>query len=161
MRRTITRRTFAVAIVIAIALSLTAVGYCDTFSNAYGTSTTKCAHPGCNNPIASSGDTNCCTTHSRRCLNCGKYIDEDAMYCISCITDSVNRASSNSSKSSGNSSGKSSYSSGKSSASSASTDTQGNGYDMPRVGETFSDYVKRVDPQLYSDMTDIYNAATN
>ena len=76
------------------------------------------------------------------------------MYCISCITDLVNRASSNSSKSSGNSSGKSS-------ASSASTDTQGNGYDMPRVGETFSDYVKRVDPQLYSDMTDIYNAATN
>ena len=28
-----------------------------TFTNAYGTSTTKCAHSGCNNYIASSGDT--------------------------------------------------------------------------------------------------------
>ena len=60
-------------------------GYGSGFSNAYGSSTTKCAHPGCNNPIASSGDTNCCTKHSRKCLQCGKYIDEDAMYCMSCI----------------------------------------------------------------------------
>lgn len=55
------------------------------FTNAYGTPTTKCAHAGCNNYIASSGDTNCCTTHSNRCLECGKYIDEDASYCVSCI----------------------------------------------------------------------------
>lgn len=55
------------------------------FTNKYGTATTKCAHSGCNNYIASSGDTNCCTTHSNRCLRCGKYIDEDATYCIDCI----------------------------------------------------------------------------
>ena len=46
-----------------------------TFTNQYGTSTTKCAHPGCNNYIASSGDTAYCTKHSNKCLNCGKYID--------------------------------------------------------------------------------------
>ncbi len=56
-----------------------------SFTNKYGTSTTKCAHPGCDNYIASSGDTNCCTVHSNRCLNCGKYIDEDAVYCMSCL----------------------------------------------------------------------------
>lgn len=55
------------------------------FTNAYGTPTTKCAHPGCTKYIASSGDTNCCTLHSNKCLECHKYIDEDAMYCISCI----------------------------------------------------------------------------
>ena len=57
-----------------------------SFTNKYGSSTTKCAHPGCNNPIASSGDTNCCTIHSKKCLECGKYIDEDATYCMDCIT---------------------------------------------------------------------------
>lgn len=31
---------------------------------------------------------------------------------------------------------------------------------MPRDGESFSDYVKRVDPDLYDTMTDIYNDAT-
>lgn len=59
------------------------------FTNAYGTATTKCAHPGCNNYIASSGDTNCCTTHSKKCMNCGKYIDEDAMFCISCLAEAL------------------------------------------------------------------------
>ena len=57
-----------------------------SFTNKYGTPTTKCAHPGCNNYIAPSGDTNCCTSHSNRCADCGKYIDEDAMYCIDCLT---------------------------------------------------------------------------
>ncbi len=56
-----------------------------SFTNSYGTSTTKCAHKGCNNYIASSGNTNCCETHSHKCLECGKYIDEDAMYCMSCL----------------------------------------------------------------------------
>lgn len=56
-----------------------------SFTNKYGTPTTKCAHLGCNNYIASSGDTNCCTIHSNRCLECGKYIDEDAAYCMDCI----------------------------------------------------------------------------
>ena len=55
------------------------------FTNAYGTSTTKCAHSGCNNYIASSGDTSYCKEHSNRCLNCNAYIDEDALYCVSCI----------------------------------------------------------------------------
>ena len=60
-----------------------------SFTNKYGTKTTKCAHSGCNNYIASSGDTNCCIQHSRRCLNCYKYIDEDAMYCMSCISSAL------------------------------------------------------------------------
>ena len=58
----------------------------EVFTNKYGTPTTKCVHPGCNNYIAPSGDTNCCVTHSNRCADCGKYIDEDAMYCMDCLT---------------------------------------------------------------------------
>ena len=56
-----------------------------TFSNKYGTSSTKCAKSGCNNYIATSGDTNCCVTHSNKCLECKKYIDGDAVYCMDCI----------------------------------------------------------------------------
>ena len=56
------------------------------FTNAYGSPTTKCAHPGCTSYIARSGDTNCCALHSNRCKNCGKYIDEDAMYCMDCMS---------------------------------------------------------------------------
>lgn len=56
-----------------------------SFTNKYGTSTTKCAVAGCNNYIAKSGDTNCCTTHSNKCLECYCYIDGDAMYCMDCI----------------------------------------------------------------------------
>ncbi len=56
-----------------------------SFTNKFGTPTTICAHSGCREYIASSGDTNCCTKHSRRCLECGCYIDEDAMWCITCI----------------------------------------------------------------------------
>ena len=59
------------------------------FTNKYGTPTTKCAHTGCNNYIATSGDTNCCASHSKRCLGCGKYIDEDATYCINCISNAL------------------------------------------------------------------------
>lgn len=59
------------------------------FTNKYGTATTKCAHSGCNNYIARSGDTNCCTTHSNKCLDCKKYIDEDAYYCVSCIAEAA------------------------------------------------------------------------
>lgn len=57
------------------------------FTNKTGTSTTKCAHSGCNNYIASSGDTYYCTTHSKRCGVCGCYIDEDALFCPTCIID--------------------------------------------------------------------------
>lgn len=60
------------------------------FTNQYGTATTKCAHSGCENYIASSGDTNCCTQHSNRCLECNKYIDEDALYCLDCIEKAAN-----------------------------------------------------------------------
>lgn len=59
--------------------------YSNSFSNKYGTPTTICAHTGCKNYIASSGDTNCCTTHSNKCLECHKYIDEDAAYCTDCL----------------------------------------------------------------------------
>lgn len=62
-----------------------------SFTNQFGTPTTKCAHPGCSNYIASSGDTNCCTIHSKRCANCGKYIDEDAFYCIACIKKAIGK----------------------------------------------------------------------
>ena len=55
------------------------------FTNKYGTRTTVCAHTGCTNYIASSGDTNCCTVHSNRCLDCNCYIDEDATWCLSCL----------------------------------------------------------------------------
>lgn len=47
---------------------------------------------GCDRYIAKSGDTNCCTTHSRKCLNCYCYIDSDAMYCMECFTDAVNKS---------------------------------------------------------------------
>ena len=56
------------------------------FTNSYGNVDTKCAHTGCTNAIASSGDTNCCVMHSNKCLNCGKYIDEDAMFCMDCLS---------------------------------------------------------------------------
>ena len=62
-----------------------------SFSNKYGTSTTKCYISGCKNYIASSGDTNCCTTHSNRCLNCRCYIDSDAMYCMDCLEDALGK----------------------------------------------------------------------
>ena len=68
-----------------------------TFTNKYGTHTTRCAHSGCNEYIAPSGDTNCCIKHSNKCADCGKYIDEDAMYCMDCLQK---EASSNSSGSS-------------------------------------------------------------
>lgn len=74
-----------------------------SFTNKYGTSTTKCAISGCNNYIAKSGDTNCCTTHSRRCGNCNCYIDSDAMYCMTCISGAVGGGSSGSKSSSSSS----------------------------------------------------------
>lgn len=61
-----------------------------TFTNKYGTRTTKCVKTGCNNYIASSGDTNCCVTHSNRCGECRCYIDGDAMYCMDCLTGYFN-----------------------------------------------------------------------
>lgn len=59
------------------------------FTNKYGTPSTICAHAGCNKTIAKSGDTNCCTTHSNKCGNCRCYIDEDALFCMSCISEAL------------------------------------------------------------------------
>ena len=92
-----------------------------SFTNKYGTPTTLCAHAGCNNYIASSGDTNCCTVHSNRCLNCNKYIDEDAVYCMSCLSGSITN----------------SQSSSKSSSSSSSSTAGGPGKCKYKVGSTF------------------------
>lgn len=75
-----------------------------SFSNKYGSSTTKCVVSGCNNYIASSGDTNCCTAHSNKCLNCKKYIDGDAMYCMDCIYSAASKSSKTTTKSYSNSS---------------------------------------------------------
>ena len=68
-----------------------------SFTNQYGTPTTLCAHSGCLNYIASSGDTNCCTLHSHKCLECGKYIDEDATWCMDCLKSASSGSSSHSS----------------------------------------------------------------
>lgn len=56
-----------------------------SFTNKYGTNTTKCYVSGCSNYIANSGDTNCCEEHSNRCGECNCYIDGDAMFCMSCL----------------------------------------------------------------------------
>lgn len=62
------------------------------FTNKYGTRDTLCAHLGCTNYIASSGDTNCCTVHSNKCYECGCYIDEDASWCVDCLTKAAKQA---------------------------------------------------------------------
>lgn len=88
-----------IGITLTFALSVVALAGCSqtsndtssisssssSFTNEYGTATTKCAHSGCDSYIASSGDTNCCIMHSNNCLECGKYIDEDAAYCMNCL----------------------------------------------------------------------------
>ncbi len=62
-----------------------------SFTNKYGTATTKCVHSGCNNYIASTGDTNCCEIHSNKCKNCNKYIDGDALYCMDCMEGALKK----------------------------------------------------------------------
>lgn len=85
----------SIFLVLTIAALVTAVARwkidysSPSFNNDYGTYSTKCAAHGCNNKIASSGDTMYCATHSNRCLNCNKYIDGDAMYCMSCLEDAL------------------------------------------------------------------------
>ena len=44
---------------------------------------------GCNRSAVTSGDSVYCAQHSNRCLNCNKYIDADAMYCMSCLRDAL------------------------------------------------------------------------
>ena len=66
----------------------------EVFTNKYGTNITKCHHSDCNNYIASSGDTWDCIYHANKCLNCGKYIDCDAIYCMDCLESSVSEKNS-------------------------------------------------------------------
>lgn len=124
-----------------------------SFTNKYGTATTKCAHSGCNNYIASSGDTNCCTTHSNKCLNCNKYIDEDAMYCMDCLSKSSKSSSSSSS-------GSSSYSS--SSKSSSSSSAGGAGKCKYKVGDQYVCSKSATNGNFckehYDYLNDVYNS---
>ena len=82
--------------------------------------------------MASTGDTNCCTAHSNKCADCGKYIDEDATWCMSCLEKSLNGydsgSSDYSSESSSNSSDSSSHSSGSKSYYADDADTNSDGY---------------------------------
>lgn len=73
----------------------------DSFTNKYGTKDTECAVSGCANKIATSGDTNCCISHSNTCLECGCYIDGDAMYCMDCLGGAVEESSNSSSSNTG------------------------------------------------------------
>ena len=71
-----------------------------SFTNKYGTRTTKCVVSGCSNYIATSGDTNCCVSHSNKCGECYCYIDGDAMFCMSCISSAIGGNSNSSSNNS-------------------------------------------------------------
>lgn len=50
----------------------------------------QCEHPGCTNQAAETGDSHYCEEHSNKCLECNKFIDEDALYCINCIFKALN-----------------------------------------------------------------------
>ena len=54
-----------------------------------------------------------------------------------------------------------SASSGYSSNNSSYDYDSGYGYDAPSEGQSFSDYVKEQEPDLYETMTDIYDSATS
>lgn len=169
------KRVLSIVMLVALVLSLAACGSTSTpkpttsssssssgssksssstssFTNAYGTPTTKCAHSGCNNYIASSGDTNCCTTHSNKCLNCGKYIDEDAMYCMSCLTKAASGSKSSSSSSS--SSGYGSSSSSSSSSRSGLCQYKSGGQYVCNKKATNGSYCK----EHYDYLNDAYNS---
>ena len=49
----------------------------------------KCAMSGCEAYAVTSGDSVYCEQHSERCLNCGCYIDYDAIFCMPCIEDAI------------------------------------------------------------------------
>lgn len=71
-----------------------------TSGNKYGDSNTKCVVSGCTNTIATTGDTNCCVVHSNECLECKKFIDGDAMYCMDCLNGAITGKSSSTSNNS-------------------------------------------------------------
>ena len=65
-------------LITILCLSVASCGENDTkrkksFKNKYGTSTTECAIPGCDNYIASKGDTDMCSYHAHPCEVCRKY----------------------------------------------------------------------------------------
>ena len=55
------------------------------------TSPEQCLHSGCSNMAASTGDSFYCEKHSNRCLECNKYIDEDALFCLNCIVEALKK----------------------------------------------------------------------
>ncbi len=61
----------------------------ENFTNSFGSHDTPCAYPGCTRTIVTSGDSNCCAAHANRCIDCGKYIDGDALMCMKCIEDAL------------------------------------------------------------------------
>lgn len=75
---------FVVLLVTAMALCCACSGGDSSYSSG-----AKCAMSGCNRSAVTSGDSVYCAQHSNRCLNCNKYIDADAMYCMSCLRDAL------------------------------------------------------------------------
>lgn len=55
------------------------------FTNRQGREETVCAHEGCKNTVARSGDTAFCEEHSARCRDCGCYIGEGEKLCADCL----------------------------------------------------------------------------
>lgn len=49
----------------------------------------QCQYIGCKKMAASTGDTNYCESHSAKCLECGCYINDDAMYCLNCLMNAL------------------------------------------------------------------------
>lgn len=49
----------------------------------------QCLHEGCAKMAATTGDSFYCETHSNNCMECGCYIDEDAMFCLNCIVEAL------------------------------------------------------------------------
>ncbi|MBE6036660.1 MAG: hypothetical protein E7223_03410 [Clostridiales bacterium] len=60
-------------------------------SSGGGSSGKTCAMAGCTKKAVTSGDSVYCSTHSRRCGNCGCYIDADAMFCMDCIKNALKK----------------------------------------------------------------------
>lgn len=56
----------------------------EEYSNVYDKQWVKCSHAGCNLEIALTGDSSCCTIHSQKCLECGKNVTENNVYCREC-----------------------------------------------------------------------------
>ncbi len=53
------------------------------------TSPQQCLHDGCSKKAVTTGDSFYCENHSNKCLVCGCYIDEDAMFCLNCIVEAL------------------------------------------------------------------------